>query len=187
MAKLQTYIHQSSEKGLSSVTTLITGSHRAVLIDPPFLLPDASAVLSWIAHTAPNHRLVAIFVTHHHPDHYFSANPILAAHPEATLYAAPYVCAGIEAEYDEKVVYWPSVLGKNLVPEKPTKPVPYPFSFFQLDGEVVVLLGPVQGDSVDHTLFWIPGAKTVVCGDVVYARSTHVWYVLRTRSMVFGP
>lgn len=38
-----------------------------------------------------------------------------------------------------------------------------------------MLLGPVQGDSVDHTLFWVPSERTVVCGDSVYARSNHVW------------
>ena len=36
-------------------------------------------------------------------------------------------------------------------------------------------MGPVQGDSVDHTLFWLPQEKVVVTGDAVYARSTHAW------------
>lgn len=175
MAKLDTHIHRASEQGLSSVTTLITGPTHAVLIDPPFLIPDAESVVRWIQATAPGLRLVAVFITHHHPDHYFSANPILDAHPGAVLYAAPYVCAGIDREYDDKVVYWPSVFGAEMVPARPRKPTPYPWSFFRLDGEVVVLLGPVQGDAVDHTLFYLPGAKTVICGDVIYARSTHVW------------
>lgn len=175
MTRLETYIHQASERGFSSVTTLITGPSHAVLIDPPFLVPDAQSIVQWITKTAPNHKLVAVFITHHHPDHYFSANPILEAHPNAVLYAAPYVCEAINREYDEKVVYWPTIVGKEMVPALPRKPTPYPYSFFRLDGEVVVLMGPVQGDSVDHTLFWIPGAKTVICGDAIYARSTHVW------------
>ena len=88
-SKLQTYYLSSSEKGLSSVSTLIVGTKAAALIDPPFLIPDANAVAAWIKQktTVP---LKAIFVTHHHPDHYFSANPILEANPDATLYAAPY-------------------------------------------------------------------------------------------------
>lgn len=175
MAKLQTHIHQSSEKGLSSVTTLITGLFHAVLVDPPLLIPDAESVVKWIREKAPTQHLVAVFVTHHHPDHYFSANPILEAHPAAFLYAAPYVCAAIDREYDDKVAYWPTVLGTEAVPSRPRRPTPYPYSFIRLDGEVVVLMGPVQGDSVDHTMFWIPSEKTVICGDVVYARSTHVW------------
>ena len=39
----------------------------------------------------------------------------------------------------------------------------------------IVLLGPVQGDSVDHTLFWLPQERTIITGDAVYARSTHAW------------
>jgi len=58
-----------SEKGLSSVSTLILGSKSAVLIDPPFLVPDAKAVVEWIKKKT-SLPLKAVFVTHHHPDHY---------------------------------------------------------------------------------------------------------------------
>jgi len=86
---LETHIISSSEKGLSSVTTLIVGSKAAALIDPPFLVPDANAVVDW-ARKKLSVPLKAVFVTHHHPDHYFSSNPILDAFPESHLYAAPY-------------------------------------------------------------------------------------------------
>ncbi|KAH7419410.1 beta-lactamase-like protein [Cadophora sp. MPI-SDFR-AT-0126] len=174
---LQTHIHSSSEKGLSSVTTLIVGAKSAILIDPPFLIPDANSVVSWIKKTT-NLPLKAVFVTHHHPDHYFSANPILSAHPGAKFYAAPYVRAGIDREYDEKVKFWPTVYGKENVPENPRKPDPYPYSFILLEGNEsspIMLLGPVQGDSVDNTLFWLPSERTIVVGDALYGRSTHVW------------
>jgi len=88
--------------------------------------------------------------------------------------------AGIEREYDEKIKFWPTVYGK-LVPESPTKPTAFEHSLFVLEGNEqspVILLGPLQGDSVDHTLFWIPTERTIVCGDAVYARSTHVWWVV---------
>ena len=86
---LQTHIIRSSEKGLSSVTTLIVGAQAAALIDPPFLIPDANAVVDW-ARKLLSVPLKAVFVTHHHPDHYFSANPILDAFEGARLFAAPY-------------------------------------------------------------------------------------------------
>jgi hypothetical protein len=44
-AKLESHIHSSSEKGLSSVTTLIVGAKCCVIIDPPFLVPDAKSVV----------------------------------------------------------------------------------------------------------------------------------------------
>jgi glyoxylase-like metal-dependent hydrolase (beta-lactamase superfamily II) len=173
---LQVHTHISSEKGLSSVTTLIVGSKTGVIIDPPFLVPDALSVVSFIKEKTPN-PVVAVFVTHHHPDHYFSANPILEAFPQAKFYAHSYVRAGIDREYDEKVVYWPSVFGED-VPKHPQKPEIFPYSFFILpgdEGSPVTLLGPVQGDSIDHTIFWLPRERVVITGDAVYARSTHAW------------
>lgn len=177
MADLKTYIHSSSEQGLSSITTIIVGSQGVVLIDPPFLIPDAKSVIQWVKKTTPL-PLKAVFVTHHHPDHFFSANPILEAWPEAQFLAAPYVRAGIDREYDEKVEYWPKVMGKDNVPEAPRKPDVFNFSFFTLTGNEespICLLGPLQGDAIDHTLFWLPTERTIVCGDAIYARSTHVW------------
>lgn len=176
-SSLETFIHSSSEKGFSSVTSLVVGSNVAVLFDPPFLVPDAHSVVKWIKKTTQV-PLKAVFITHHHPDHYLSANPILEAFPAAILYAAPYVCAGIDREYDEKMKYWPAMVGKENVPERPRKPTPFNFSFFQLDGNPgspIILLGPIQGDSVDHTLFWLPKERVIICGDSFYARSTHVW------------
>jgi glyoxylase-like metal-dependent hydrolase (beta-lactamase superfamily II) len=175
--QLETHIHSSSETGLSSISTLIVGSKVCTLIDPPFLIPDANSVVAWIKKIT-SLPLKAVFITHHHPDHYFSANPILDAFPTATLYAAPYVCAGINREYDEKVKFWPTIYGKENVPENPTKPTPFNFSFYVMEGDEtspVCLLGPLQGDSVDHCLFWLPRERTIICGDAVYARSTHVW------------
>ncbi|KAH1307148.1 hypothetical protein KXX11_004409 [Aspergillus fumigatus] len=174
---LQTYHHTSSIKGLSSITTLIVGASESILIDPPFLIPDALSVVRWIKETTEN-PLKAVFVTHHHPDHFFSANPILDAFPSAKFYAASYVLEGINREYDDKVKYWPTIFGRQNVPEAPRKPEVFNFGFFLLNGNPespVVLLGPLQGDSVDHTVFWLPMEKTVICGDTVYGRSTHVW------------
>lgn len=101
---------------------------------------------------------------------------LLQAWPEASFFAAPYVRAGIDREYEEKIKFWPTVY-PGLVPEKPRKPDVYPFSFTILPGNAnspIVLLGPVQGDTVDHSLFWLPKERTIITGDCMYARSTHV-------------
>ncbi|CAI7616928.1 unnamed protein product [Penicillium viridicatum] len=168
---LQTYHHSSSIKGLSSITTLIVGAEESILIDPPFLISDAVSVVSWVK-TTTDKPLKAVFVTHHHPDHFFSANPILEAFPSAKFYAAPHVVEGINREYAAKVKYWPTIFG-NDVPEAPRKPQEFNFSFFLLQGNQdspVMLLGPLQGDSVDHTIFWMPVERTIICGDTVYGR-----------------
>lgn len=174
---LQTHVHSSSVKGLSSVTTLVVGTTSSLLFDPPFLIPDGKSVVEWIKKTTDK-PLKAIFVTHHHPDHFFAANAVLEAWPSAKFYAAPYVRDGIDREYEEKIVFWPSVFGAENVYAKPQRPEPFPFTLIHLEGNPespIFLLGPLQGDSVDHTLFWLAKEKTIICGDAVYARSTHVW------------
>ncbi|GKZ84826.1 hypothetical protein AnigIFM56816_010381 [Aspergillus niger] len=171
---IQTHHRTATPKGLCSITTLLTTPSASLLIDPPFLLADAQSTIHWIKSLTP-HAPSAIFLTHHHPDHFFSANPILAAFPDAKFYAAPYVCSRINAEYDQKAKYWPAVPGTDAVPAAPRKPDPYLSSFFLLDGSPVVLLGPVQGDCMDQTVFWVPESRTVVAGDVVFGRSVHVW------------
>lgn len=58
--------------------------------------------------------------------------------------------------------YWPKAYGRENIPLEPRKPDPYLYCFFIIDGSPaspVMLLGPVQGDSVDHTLFWMPTEK----------------------------
>ncbi|PGH27455.1 hypothetical protein AJ80_00934 [Polytolypa hystricis UAMH7299] len=174
---LQTFFHCSSDEGVSSVSTLIVGVKGAVLIDAPLLISDAKAVVEWIREKT-SLPLKAIFVTHHHEDHYFSAHVILDAFPDARFFAAPKVCAGIEREYVHKVKFWLGKLGSKEISEAPRLPSAFEPSFFVLDGNMdstIFLLGPVQGDTVDVTLYWLPRERTVVCGDAVHGRSTHVW------------
>lgn len=163
---------------MQSNTSLLVGKKEAVLIDPPFLIPDAQRVNEWAKKILGAEKtLTAVFVTHHHPDHYFSANPILEAFPSALFYAAQYVRDGIDREYDEKIVFWPTLYG-DKVPKAPRKPDVYPYSFITLADNAsspIILLGPVQGDSIDHTLFWLPVEKVLITGDAMYGRSVHCW------------
>ncbi|KAJ9602508.1 hypothetical protein H2200_013051 [Cladophialophora chaetospira] len=174
---LQVYYHITSEKGLNSVTTLIVGSKAAVVIDAPFLQSDGKEVLKFIQATTEV-PVVALFATHHHPDHFFAANVIMEAYPNSKLYAHPYVRAAVDREYDDKVEYWTKIFGRDEIPEQPLKPEIYNYSFFTLEGDEtspICLLGPVFGDTIDHTLFWLPREKVVITGDAMYGRSDHVW------------
>jgi len=66
-SQLQTDHFISSAAGLNSVSTLITGSNSAVLIDPSWFLTDAADCAEWIKSKIGNKELSAIFVTHFHP------------------------------------------------------------------------------------------------------------------------
>ena len=58
--------HLSSEAGLSSVTSIVIGSKSAIIINPPFLIPDALSVDEQTK-SLTSDLVVAVFVTHHHP------------------------------------------------------------------------------------------------------------------------
>jgi glyoxylase-like metal-dependent hydrolase (beta-lactamase superfamily II) len=111
------HTHISSETGLSSVTSIVIGSKSTIIIDLPFLIPDALSVAEQTEPLTSN-PVVAVFVTHHHPDHHSSANPILEACPKAKFYAAPYVRAGIDREF-RGIIHWTRVFGPENVPVSP--------------------------------------------------------------------
>jgi hypothetical protein len=69
-AQLQTHLHSSSQKGLSSVATLIVGFKGAVLIDPPLLVLVANLVVEFVK-SKTSKPLQAVFVTHHVKPHCF--------------------------------------------------------------------------------------------------------------------
>lgn len=122
LSQLETHIHVNSEKGLSSISTLIIRVKSTVLIDPLVLLSDAEDIVQWIKSktTCP---LQAIFVTHHHPDHYFAANAILDAFPTAKSLTAPYVRAGIDLEFDAKLPLMQGMFPGQIA-ELPRRPDP---------------------------------------------------------------
>jgi glyoxylase-like metal-dependent hydrolase (beta-lactamase superfamily II) len=174
---LNVYIHRASTPGIGTLSTLIVGEESAVLIDVPLLNEDAKSFVAWIKEKT-NVPISAIFVSHHHPDHYWSNDIIRAAWPAAKLYAAPYICDDINREIEAKKPFLISWL-KDRVSQNPTMPEPYPFSFFVLKGNPsspIVIMGPVQGDCINSTIFWLPVEKVVVCGDTMFGRNTHVWY-----------
>ncbi|KAK2783409.1 hypothetical protein FQN52_009667 [Onygenales sp. PD_12] len=174
---LEISFHCSSDEGVSSVSTLIVGEKGAILIHAPLLISDAEALVKWIREKT-RLPVKAVFVTHHHENYYFSTHVILDAFPGARFCAAPRVRAGIEREYEREVKFWREKAGSKEVAEAPRKPSPFESSFFVLEGNLgspIVLLGPVQGDTVDVTLYWLPRERTIVCGDAVHRRSTHVW------------
>jgi glyoxylase-like metal-dependent hydrolase (beta-lactamase superfamily II) len=190
-ALLQTYTQSSSGHGFCSMLTLIVGKTSAVLVDPPFMIADAEALLKWIK-TITNNPITAIFTSHHHPDHFWSANIVIESYPSAKLYAAPYILndilSDILKEYEAKPPFVQNLLGAKAS-MRPTKPEPYPWSFFLLDGNAsspIMLLGPMQGD-YNSTIFWLPAERTLIAGDIIYARDIHIWSGHAGEGLVSNP
>ncbi|KAM5353013.1 hypothetical protein ACJZ2D_017118 [Fusarium nematophilum] len=157
------------------VSSLIVGSQAAVLVDVPLPVPQAKELVQWIF-TQTSLPLVATFATHFHPDHYLAANIILENFPRANFYATGKTVSLINEIIKGKAKFWKSALGDENIASSPRIPQPFPSTFFLLPGdEIVHLLGPVNGDSPEQTMLWIPSIKTLIAGDVVYGHGMHMW------------
>ncbi|CAG1964782.1 unnamed protein product [Fusarium graminearum] len=120
--------------------------------------------------------LTAIFATHFHPDHYLASHIILESFPQANLYTTEKTVALVKEIVDGKTTFWKSALGDENIANSPIIPQVFPSTFFSLPGdEIVHLFGPVNGDSPEQTMFWIPSIKTLTAGDVLYGHGMHIW------------
>ena len=135
------------------------------------------------------HRLVAdvlelgkqvkwVYVTHPHLNHFAGAGIVKAAFPQAKFYGPSIQ---MDAEMARQVATRRVALGHGTpggefnLPE--TAPVGFqalPSVGLSLDGEKVeVLIG--KGDHPDSSIVWVPSAKTLIAGDVIFNR-THAFF-----------
>lgn len=170
-APLTVDVMQTSESSLYTSMTLIKGEKGAVLVDAPFTRADAHRVVAWILESGKH--LDAVYVTHDHPDHFFSMEVITQAFPDAKVYSAPQVVADIWASIPLKIKRWSPMLGVNG-PRYPTAPAPLPEGGLTLEGERIEIVGPLQGDHMHCTAVWVPSAKTLVAGDLLF-NEVHLW------------
>ncbi len=155
----------SSPGSLSTNFTLVMGEKDAVLIDAPFLKSDAHRLVGDILDSGK--RLKAIFVTHMHPDHYFGLAVLHDAFPEAQILAQPEAAEEFWRSYPNRYAFWGARIGANA-PDHPVPPAAYKEKVFLLEGQPIELIGPLQGDAANSTVFWVASAKAAICGDVVF-------------------
>ena len=114
-----------------------------------------------------------MYVTHDHPDHYFCMEVITQAFPNARVVSAPEVVADIWKSIPAKVKRWGPLLGANG-PRYPTAPAPLAERFLMLEGERIEVIGPLQGDHSNSTALYVPSAKTLIAGDLLF-NQMHLW------------
>jgi glyoxylase-like metal-dependent hydrolase (beta-lactamase superfamily II) len=170
-APLEIQVIQTSEGSLYTSITLIKGEKGAVLVDAPFTRSDAHRVVAAILESGKT--LDTIIVTHDHPDHFFSAEVITDAFPSARMVAAPQVVDDIWKSIPVKLKRWGAMLGANG-PRHPTAPTALSNSYVDLEGHRIEILGPMQGDHVHSTAVWVPEAKTLIAGDLLF-NEMHLW------------
>jgi glyoxylase-like metal-dependent hydrolase (beta-lactamase superfamily II) len=150
-----------------SSSTLISGPTEAILIDALLTFENADRIAAWAKTFGKN--ITGIYITHGHSDHWLGLARLLEHFPEAPGYAAPEVAARAawEAEFNKTSKYWTSRFPGEL-PETPVLPEVLNDDEILVDGQVVNLIHVRQGDVEGSTIFHVPTADAVVCGDVVY-------------------
>jgi glyoxylase-like metal-dependent hydrolase (beta-lactamase superfamily II) len=176
-APLEIQVMQTSEGSLYTGITLIKGEKGAVLVDAPFTRADAHRIVAAILESGKT--LETVIVTHDHPDHFFSVEVIVDAFPSARVVAAPQVVDDIWKSIPMKLKRWGAMLGPNG-PRHPTAPAALEKPYVELEGHRIEIIGPMQGDHVHSTAVWVPDAKALIAGDLLF-NEMHLWFGECTR------
>ena len=150
-----------------SSSTLISGPTEGILIDALLTFENADQIAAW-AKTFGK-KITGVYITHGHSDHWLGLARLLEHFPEARGHAAPEVAgrASWEVEFNKKTNYWTSRFPGEL-PETPIVPEVLTNDEILVDDQAVQLVHVGQGDVEGSTIFHVPSADAVVCGDVVY-------------------
>jgi glyoxylase-like metal-dependent hydrolase (beta-lactamase superfamily II) len=174
---LEVKVYTGSPGGFLVDSTLVTGEKDAILIDAQFTLADAHRLVAMILESGKT--LTTVYITHDHPDHYFGLAVIHQAFPNAKLVARASTVAAIKKTAADKVKQWQGMYGANI-PAKPVLPVALAEPKLVLEGQTLEIHGGITGDDADNSYVWIPSAKTVVAGDIVF-HGVHAWTANTTR------
>ena len=150
-----------------SSSTLISGPTEGILIDALLTFDNADRIAAWAKSFGKT--ITGVYITHGHSDHWLGLARLLQHFPGVRGYAAPEVVrrAAWEAESNKTTKYWTSRFPGEL-PERPVVPEVLNTDDILVDRQVVHLIHIGQGDIDGSTIFHVPSANAVVCGDVVY-------------------
>ena len=144
-------------------STLISGAHDAVLVDPGFTTEQAQALGDWVASKERN--LTDIFVTHGHGDHWFAAD-VVAQRFGARVVATEGTIGQMQANEAARPFVWDKVYPG--IPPSPVTAVTVPDNRFGLEGTELVIVEVGATDTEASSVLHVPGLGLVVAGDVIY-------------------
>ena len=149
-------------------STLISGDHDAVLVDPPLTHAQIAQVAEGVARSGK--RLAAVYITHGHADHWFGTATLLEQFGDAdtVVYATEGTIRQMRTALEGKDGGFAKTF--SGVPENtPVLAVPVPAEGFQLEGQVLRAVETGHTDTDDSSGPACPVDRPgVVAGDVVY-------------------
>lgn len=148
-------------------STLILGSHDAVLVDPPLTNAQTDDVGDWIERSG--RRLRQIYITHGHGDHWFGAIPLQKRFPGVAVLATEgtkHHMAGQNTK-EFRAEFWDHVFPGQL-PSGDVDVDVVDERGFALEGEALLPVEVGHTDTDATTMLHVPAIGLLVAGDVVY-------------------
>jgi glyoxylase-like metal-dependent hydrolase (beta-lactamase superfamily II) len=166
---LQIKVHTGhGVNGYDVNSTMISGEHDMLVIDPQFGLAEAHRLTAEILESKKN--LAFVYVTHPHPDHFFGLAVLHQAFPSAKIVALPATANAIKTAWPARQKFWFPTYG-NLIPgPEPVVPEELSSPMLTLEGQQFPITGGVWGDGPGNSFVYIPSLKAVVAGDTVFDR-----------------
>lgn len=164
-------VFTGNEAGFHATSTLISGKTDAVLVDAQFTRSEARRLAETIKRSGK--KLTTVLITHAHPDHHFGLEVILKEFPTAKAVTLPEVITELKAISPGKLGYWKGIYKDDLadaftVPEALAKPE------ITLEGETLKIVTLKDGESEAAGVVYVPSAKTLIAGDVIF-NGVHLW------------
>jgi glyoxylase-like metal-dependent hydrolase (beta-lactamase superfamily II) len=148
-------------------STLITGKHDAVLVDPPLTISQATEVGNWIS--TSGRTLRHVYITHGHGDHWFGAIPLLERFPTVSVLVTSGTRDVMAAQNQPafRKEFWDRVFPGQLPTGDLTVSV-VDTTGFELEGIPLLPIEVGHTDTDATTMLHIPEIGLLVAGDVVY-------------------
>lgn len=162
---LQIQTITTSAGSMHANMVLIKGEKNMVLVDVPFTRSDTYRLIADILETGKH--LETVIISHDHPDHFFGLDLLMDTFPDAKVVAHPQVVKDIWRSIPVKFKRWNPMLG-NLAPQHPAVPSEMEGDAVLLEGHIIEVIGPLQGDHIHATAVWVPSIKALIAGDLLY-------------------
>ena len=148
-------------------STLILGSHDAVLVDPPLTEAQAADVGDWIE--ASGRQLREIYITHGHGDHWFGAIPLLNRFPGVAVRATEGTKQHMAGQNTKefRAEFWDRVFPGQL-PSGDVDVDVVGERGFELEDVPLLPVEVGHTDTDATTMLHVPAIGLLIAGDVVY-------------------
>jgi glyoxylase-like metal-dependent hydrolase (beta-lactamase superfamily II) len=147
-------------------STLISGAHDAVLVDPPFTRTQIQNVGDWVERSG--RRLAYIYATHGHGDHWFGTGELARRFPGVTVYATEGTIQVMRQQAGPSREQLFDRIFPGQIPETPVLAGPIPAQGFRLEGNPVVAVETGHTDTGKTTVLHVRSIGLVATGDVAY-------------------